>query len=292
MRILVFGRTGQLATELARRPWSPGIEPIFLGRGDVDVGDPRAVKAVLADRAADLVINAAAYTAVDRAETDIEAAMAVNRDGPMAMAEACTGRGVPLFHVSTDYVFDGTKSTPYREDDRIAPLGVYGRSKAEGELAVRSALTHHIIMRTAWVYAAHGHNFVRTMLRLAAERPELRVVADQWGSPTAAAEVAMALHLLAERYRRDGVLAWGTYHFTGQGETTWHGFAERILDLAAPKLGKRPVVHAIATKDYPTPARRPANARLDGTKITATFGITARPWPAALADVIAALLPS
>lgn len=290
MKILIFGRIGQLGTELARCPWSPGTELVFYDRDEVDVGNPAAVKGAIAATPCDLIINASAYTAVDKAESEAEAAFAVNRDGPAAMAEMCAANGIPLLHVSTDYVFDGTKDTPYTETDPIAPLGVYGHSKAEGEQAVRDACPHHVILRTAWVYAAHGHNFVRTMLRLAAERPELRVVADQYGCPTAAADIAAALHKLAERYGHEKTLAWGTYHFTGQGETSWHGFAERVIDLAAPVLGKRPLVHPITTADYPTPARRPANSRLDCTRMTETFGITARPWPDALAEVITELL--
>lgn len=290
MRILIFGRIGQLGTELARRPWAPGTQLIFLDRDEVDIGNPAAVTGAIAANPCDLVINAAAYTAVDKAEAEPDAAFAVNRDGPRAMAEICRARGMPLLHVSTDYVFDGTKSTPYSEADAITPLGVYGHSKAEGEQAVRDALPEHVILRTAWVYAAHGHNFVKTMLRLAADRPELRVVADQHGCPTAAADLAMALHQLAERYAAERSLAWGTYHFTGQGETTWHGFAQAIIDLAAPVTGKRPLVQAITTADYPTPARRPANSRLDCRRMTEVFGITARPWPEALAEVVAELL--
>lgn len=290
MRILIFGRIGQLGSELARRPWAAGTALTFVDRDEVDVGNPAAVKGVLSAAAYDLVINASAYTAVDKAESEPDTAFAVNRDGPAAMAEVCAARGIPLFHVSTDYVFDGSQATPYREDDPISPLGVYGHSKAEGEQAVRDACPQHIILRTAWVYAAHGHNFVRTMLRLADERPELRVVADQHGCPTAAADIAGALHKLADRYAAEKTLAWGTYHFTGQGDTTWHGFAQRIVDLAAPVTGKRPVVHAIRTDDYPTPARRPANSRLDCGKMTRIFGITARPWEAALAEVVAELL--
>ncbi len=290
MRILIFGRIGQLGSELARRPWAAGTELTVFDRDEVDVGNPAAVKGVMAAAPYDLVINASAYTAVDRAESEPEAAFAVNRDGPAAMAEVCAARGIPLFHVSTDYVFDGSKATPYTEDDPIQPLGVYGRSKAEGEEAVRRLCPHHIILRTAWVYAAHGHNFVRTMLRLAAERPELRVVADQHGCPTAAADIARALHMLADRYAGDRTLAWGTYHFTGQGETTWHGFAQHIVDLAAPVTGKRPLVQGITTDDYPTPARRPANSRLNCRRMSETFGITARPWEQALAEVVTELL--
>lgn len=292
MKILIFGRIGQLGTELARCPWAPGTELVFYDRNEVDVGNPAAVKGAIAATHCDLVINASAYTAVDKAEEEKESdvAFAVNRDGPAAMAEMCAASGIPLFHVSTDYVFDGSKPTPYSEDDPIAPLGVYGHSKAEGEQAVRDACPHHLILRTAWIYAAHGHNFVRTMLRLAAERPELRVVADQYGCPTAAADLAAALHMLAERYDHERTLAWGTYHFTGQGETSWHGFAERIIDLAAPILNKRPLVRAITSADYPTAAQRPANSRLDCTKMTTTFGITARPWPEALAEVVTELL--
>lgn len=290
MNVLIFGRIGQLGTELARRPWAPGTGLVFYDRDEVDVGDAAAVRAAIAATPCGLVINASAYTAVDKAESEPAAAFAVNRDGPAAMAAACAAKGIPLFHVSTDYVFDGSKPTPYVETDPIAPLGVYGRSKAEGEAAVRQACPRHVILRTAWVYAAHGANFVRTMLRLAAERPELRVVADQHGNPTAAADIAAALHMLAERFGRGEDLAWGTYHFTGQGETTWHGFAQRIIDLAAPTTGKRPVVRAITTAEYPLPAPRPANSRLDCGRMAAAFGITARPWPEALAEVVAELL--
>lgn len=290
MKILIFGRIGQLGTELARRPWAPGTELVFLDRDEVDIGNPAAVTGAIAANPCDLVINAAAYTAVDKAEAEPEAAFAVNRDGPRAMAEVCRARGMPLLHVSTDYVFDGSKPGWYSEADAIAPLGVYGHSKAEGEQAVRDILPDHVILRTAWVYAAHGHNFVKTMLRLAAERPELRVVADQHGCPTAAADLAMALHRLADRYAAERSLAWGTYHFTGQGETTWHGFAQAIIDLAAPVTGKRPLVYAITTAEYPTPARRPVNSRLDCRRMTEVFGITARPWPEALAEVVAELL--
>src|SRR5207237_6952913 len=181
----------------------------------------------------DIVINAAAYTAVDRAEREAEAAFAVNATGPALLAAACKAAAIPLIHISTDYVFDGSKEGPYREDDPVNPLGAYGRSKAAGDRAVRAALAEHVILRTAWVYSAHGHNFVRTMLRLASERPVLRVVADQIGSPTSAADIAAAIGTIVQQIA-GGKAGWGTYHFAGAGAVTWHGFAAAILELASP----------------------------------------------------------
>jgi dTDP-4-dehydrorhamnose reductase len=239
----------------------------------------------------DMVINAAAYTAVDRAESEPDAAWAANCTGPARLAAACREAAIPLIHISTDYVFDGSKAGTYREDDPVNPLGVYGRSKEAGDRAIREALAEHVILRTAWVYSAHGHNFVKTMLRLAGERPVLRVVADQTGSPTSAADIAAAIAGVVRRLAAGGA-QWGTYHFVGAGAVTWHGFAEAIFGLAAPWRGPPPRVEAITTADYPTPARRPANSVLDCRYIGEAFGITPRPWREALADVIRELYGS
>ncbi|WP_029008287.1 dTDP-4-dehydrorhamnose reductase [Azospirillum halopraeferens] len=291
--ILVIGAQGQVARELARAVLPPGFALHTVGRPGLDVSDRAAVRECVLGSGAAAVVNAAAYTAVDRAESEPEMAFAVNAAGPGHLAAATAEAGLPLIHLSTDYVFDGTRQGPYREDDPVAPLGVYGASKEAGERAVREGNPHHVILRTAWVHSPFGANFVRTMLRLGAERDELRVVADQRGCPTAAGDLAAAIveivrQLVADR--RDD--AWGTYHLAGTGETTWHGFAEAIFARAAPRLGRHPVVHAITTAEYPTPARRPANSVLDCALAGRRFGVALRPWPEALAAVVDELLPA
>ena len=254
MKLLVPGAGGQVGRELCRIAWPPGCEIAACEHARLDITDRAAVFAAVRRERPDIVVNAAAYTAVDRAESEGAAAWAVNQAGPANLAAACREAAVPLVHLSTDYVFDGTKSGPYREDDAVAPLGVYGASKEAGERAVRAALPQHIILRAAWVYSAHGHNFVRTMLRLAGERPVLRVVADQEGSPTSAADIAAAIAAIVAQLAA-GNRRWGTYHFAGGGATTWHGFAEAIVELAAPwRRGPPPRIEAIATAQYPTPA--------------------------------------
>jgi len=273
-----------LATELHRAAPNPQLQ--LISPEKVDLGDAAATLALLQRTNPDLVLNAAAYTAVDRAESDREAAFRVNEAGPRTVARWCSAESKPLFHVSTDYVFDGTKSSAYREDDAVAPLGVYGESKLAGERAVRAELEQHVILRTSWVFSAHGQNFVKTMLRLAREREELRVVADQVGRPTPAADLALALLSLAERYRLNQTLAWGTYHFAAEGHTSWHGFAEAIVMEQAQLTGKSPRVVAIATSDYPTPARRPANSVLDTSRFQQTFGLAPPPWQSGLRSVI------
>ena len=236
-----------------------------------------------------MAINLAAYTAVDRAESEADAAWAINCAGAAHIAAACAESETPLIHLSTDYVFDGRKTGPYQEGDAVNPLGVYGSSKEAGERAVRAALTQHVILRTAWVFGAYGTNFVKTMLRLAGERPLLRVVADQRGCPTAAADIAAALMVIAERIER-GAAKWGTYHFAGVDAVSWHGFAKAIFDLAAPQLSVRPQVEPITTDQYPTPARRPMNSVLDCRKIEEAFGIRTLPWRVGLASVIREIL--
>jgi len=290
-RVLVTGRTGQVGTELARAAWPVGLEPHVVGRETLDLADPEAAARVVRSGGYALVINAAAYTAVDKAEEEEDLATRVNGDGPRALAMACAEADCPLIHISTDYVFDGAKAGPYGEDDPVAPLGAYGRSKLAGEVGVRAVCDHHVILRTAWVFSAHGKNFVKTMLRLAADKPDLRVVADQHGCPTAAHDIArviveIARQLVAEG-RRD---AWGTYHLAGTGPTTWHGFASAIVDAQAGRTGQRPPVHPITTADFPTPARRPANSVLCTDRLRCTFGVAPRPWVDTLAEVLADLL--
>ncbi|MBV9828167.1 MAG: dTDP-4-dehydrorhamnose reductase [Alphaproteobacteria bacterium] len=288
MKLLITGAGGQVGHALRQLPWPSGDEALAYDRSGLDIADREAVFARITANRPDLVINAAAYTAVDRAETEPEAADAGNRAGPANLAAACHERGIPLIHISTDYVFDGSKTGPYREDDPVSPLGVYGTTKEAGDRAVRETLPQHVIVRTAWVYSAYGHNFVKTMLRLASERPVLRVVADQTGSPTSAADIAAAIAAIAAQLKA-GKSRWGTYHFAGGGAVTWHGFAEAIFELAAPQRGASPQVDAITTADYPTPARRPANSVLACDRIAEAFSITPRPWRTMLADVIAEL---
>jgi dTDP-4-dehydrorhamnose reductase len=285
MKLLVLGAGGQVGRELCRLAWPAGAAIAAVDRGEVEIADRDAVFAAVERERPDLVINAAAYTAVDRAESEPDAAWAANCTGPANLAAACRDAAIPLLHLSTDYVFDGTKQGPYRENDPANPLGVYGKSKGAGDRAIRETLSEHVILRTAWVYSPHGHNFVKTMLRLAVERPVLRVVADQTGSPTSAADIAAAIQEIVRQIKA-GNRHWGTYHFTGAGAVTWHGFAAAIFAEAAPWRGPPPRVEAIATAEYPTPARRPANSVLDCTRIGETFGIAPRPWREALADVI------
>ena len=274
--LLVFGRTGQVARELARL----APEARFLGRAEVDLTDPAACAALIRDARPAAVINAAAYTAVDRAESEPDAAWAVNSEGAGHVARACARTGLPLLHLSTDYVFDGQAvGHAYREDDPIAPVSVYGASKAEGDQAVRDATPRHAIVRTAWVYSPHGQNFVKTMLRLGRERPELGIVADQHGCPTSAADIAGALVAMAVRMADSGAGGdlYGTFHFSGTGPTTWYGFAQEIFRLAAHHGNPVPTLRPIATADYPTPAARPANSVLDCSRLREVYGIASPP---------------
>jgi dTDP-4-dehydrorhamnose reductase len=275
--ILVLGSAGQLGQELVGAARACGLALSGLTRAQVDITDAAAVSRALRDTGARVVVNAGAYTKVDKAESEAEEAFRANATGPEVLAQACARAGLPLIHVSTDYVFDGSKAGAYRESDPLAPLGVYGRSKAAGEAAIRAALPAHVIVRTSWVYGIHGANFLKTMLRLAGERDALRVVADQRGCPTSTQDLAGALLRVAAGLEA-GAAAYGTYHFAGQGVTTWHGFAERIVAAQAPFTGRLPIVTPIATEEYPTPARRPANSELDSSLFGRTFGFMARPW--------------
>ncbi len=291
MRIAVIGAKGQVGSELTRRAALLGHEALAWDQAELDIGDAAAVDRALAASGADAVINAAAYTAVDKAEQESALAFAVNRDGPAHLAAACNRLKIPLLHISTDYVYDGGKPSPYVEDDPVAPLGVYGRSKAEGDDAVRRLLPRHLILRVSWVFGIHGNNFVKTMLRLAREREELRVVADQSGCPTYAGDIADTLLNLAERTAEiDANGAWGTYHYCGAPATTWHGFASEIVEQARGfETLRAQTITAIITADYPTPAVRPANSVLDSSRLAFRFGIQPRPWRDGLYALLTAL---
>ncbi len=278
-RVLVVGRNGQVARALAEAGWPEGISLSCYGRDEIDLADPANVARAIVRRAPDLVINAAAYTAVDRAESEPEAAFAINRDGAGEVAKACADLGVPLIHLSTDYVFDGLTDGAYVEEDAVNPLSVYGASKEAGEQAVREALPAHLIMRSAWIYAPEGQNFVRTMLRLARESAEIRVVDDQHGCPTAAYDIARAIVVASGRLLA-GSGAFGTFHFCGLGSTSWYGFAQAIFELSE---DLHPKLVAIPTSARPTPARRPANSTLDGSKFRRLYGVAGRPWRESLA---------
>jgi dTDP-4-dehydrorhamnose reductase len=285
--ILVTGGSGQLASALAA---AGGDAVRVVGRPAFDFDRPESIVASFRAAAPWLVVNAAAYTAVDAAEDDAEAAYRANRDGPGALAQLCAAAGVPLIHISTDYVFDGAKGAPYVETDATAPTGVYGASKLAGEQEVLAVWARTIVLRTSWVYAPTGKNFVRTMLRVGAERDRLRVVADQRGCPTTAADLADAILAIAARLRegwRDSYA--GVFHAAGSGETTWHGLAVATFEEAARSGARAPVVEAITTADYPTKAKRPADTRLDCGKLAAVFGVRLPDWRPSLARTIEAV---
>ncbi|MEL7097606.1 MAG: dTDP-4-dehydrorhamnose reductase [Pseudomonadota bacterium] len=276
MKLLVFGKTGQVATELQRR----APEAAFLGRAEADLSDPAACAAAIHARAPDAVINAAAYTAVDRAEEEEALAHRINADAPGAMAKAAAEVGAAFLHISTDYVFDGSGDEARAESAPTAPLNAYGRTKLAGELAVRAAHPNALILRTSWVVSAHGQNFIKTMLRLSETRDTLTIVADQIGGPTPAGAIAEALIRCASAMQ-DGAQG-GTYHFAGAPHTSWADFARAIFAAA----GRDVTVTDIPTTGYPTPATRPLNSRLDCTAITRDFGIKAPDWRAALPGIL------
>ena len=289
--ILVFGRKGQLARELAKLGAPRGLEFDFAGRAEFDLSGRDDPAQLIEARAPSAVINAAAYTAVDRAESEPDAAFRLNRDVPAAIARACAARDLPLVHLSTDYVFDGTKTDPYVEDDLVCPISVYGQSKAEGEAAVLGSGGRASVLRTAWLYSAFGSNFVKTMLRAALTRPEISVVDDQVGRPTWAEDSAGgALRLIEALLDRDD-RALGVLHLSGADDATWADFAEAIFEQSAHRGGPRPAVRRITTAEYPTPARRPANSRLDCSRIASVLDWRPRPSRDGLAAVFDALGP-
>ncbi len=292
MKIAVVGREGQIAHSLRVLGRARGLYVFAAGRPDVDVTRPETVGEFLGRVKPDVVVNAAAYTAVDKAESDSEHAFLVNATAAGELARLCSEINRPLVHISTDFVFDGSRRTPYKESDAVLPLSVYGASKAAGEVAVRRALDQHIIIRTSWVYGSHGGNFVKTMLRLGAERPELGVVNDQRGSPTSADDIADAILRIAQRVvSLPESMSWGTYHLTGAYETSWHGFASEIFRQAAVRGATVPHLKPITTAQYPTPARRPAYSVLDNTKFISTFGFGLPDWRASLAGCLSELIP-
>ena len=293
MKVLLFGANGQVGQELLRAlaplgnivaTTRSGMLPDGNPCEVADFDQPESLAVVLQRIRPDVVVNAAAYTAVDRAEEDRDAAWRANAEAPCVLARWCAQASVPLVHYSTDYVFDGQGKRAYREEDATSPLGVYGASKLAGEKAIRAAGGRHMIFRTAWVYASHGQNFLRTMLRVGAEREELRVVADQVGTPTPAALIA---DVTAQAIQHPAALS-GTWHLTANGETSWHGFAEAIFEEAQARglISQRPRVLPITTAEYPTKAQRPAYSRLDTTRLQADLGIVLPDWREGLARVM------
>ncbi|MGX5846516.1 dTDP-4-dehydrorhamnose reductase [Mesorhizobium sp. PL10] len=292
MRLVVTGRDGQVAASLLEAGKArDGIEVVAVGRPTLDLARPDTVFDALAAARPDIVVSAAAYTAVDQAEDEPDLAFAINAVGAGKVAEAAARLGVPVIHLSTDYVFDGSKDGPYVETDATAPLSVYGASKLAGELAVSAANPRHLILRTAWAYSPFGENFVKTMLRLAGDRDEIPVVADQWGNPTSALDIADAILHAAAMLRPDmGFSSFGTYHLVGTGATNWSGFARHALDASQVFGGPHARVRDIATVDYPTKAKRPTNSQLSTAKFTETFSWAAPEWQQSTNKTVSRLL--
>ncbi len=294
MRIIVTGREGQVARALVERGRSAGVAVVCLARPEVDLLEPDLVARAIEAARGDVVINAAAYTAVDQAVAEPDLAMRVNGEGARAVAAAAASTGRPVVQISTDYVFDGALDRPYREDDPVGPVSVYGRTKLAGETAVAAANARHVIARTAWVYSPFGRNFLKTMLRLGLTRDEVSVVADQWGAPTSALDIADALIAMARRLvaEPDNTSLYGVFHATGSLYTTWAGFAAAIFAQAA-MLGRRPVaVTPISTAQYPTPAARPANSRLDVGKLHDVYRLALPEWRSSAQDCVKRLIPA
>lgn len=293
MRLLIAGWQGQLARALVElAPRAADIDALAVGRPALDLCEPATIARSMTDFRPDVIINTAAYTAVDKAESEAAAAFALNCDGARMLAVEAAKRGAVIIHVSTDYVFDGTKPAPYVEDDPTSPLNVYGRSKLEGELVVAAANPRHVIVRTAWVHSASGQNFVKTMLRLAGERPALKVVDDQIGSPTYAPHLAEAILAIARQVANAGKTEnrWGVYHVAGTGFASWCGVAREVMRVARSQGGASVPVEAIPTSAYPTLAQRPMNSRLDCSKLDRAFAIRLPDWEMGVADGVKRLL--
>jgi dTDP-4-dehydrorhamnose reductase len=288
MRIFVTGEQGQLARCLAEA--NDGKHQVVFGaRPTFDLTRPENARDQVVAAKPEIIVNAAAYTAVDKAESERELAFAVNRDGARAMADAARVLNVPIIHISTDYVFTGEKTSPYVEDDATGPVGVYGQSKLAGEETIRNATSKHVILRTSWVYSVYGANFLKTMLRVGKDRPELRVVDDQIGNPTSAHDLAAVVIKIAEAVG-GGRGSYGTFHAAGQGDVTWCGFARGIFDAAAKTGIAVPKVAAITTADYPTPAKRPANSRLNCEKLATAYGIRLPHWSGSTQECVQRLM--
>lgn len=292
--MLVTGAQGQVGKELTHIADDKGYNIIAASRAELDITQEENVGNYISKLQPDIVINAAAYTAVDKAEDEQKVAFAINRDGAKNLALACKKQNIPLLHISTDYVFDGSKSEPYGESDTVSPLGVYGESKWQGEEAIRKILHEHIILRVAWVFGAQGNNFVKTMLRLGKERDELNIVNDQFGGPSPAKNIAQTLITLVEQYQQqNNTLVWGTYHYCGSPKTSWYDFAKEIFDqgFGMGLLNKHVKVKPITTAEYPTIAKRPANSMLNCEKLATTYGIEMPDWKEALRKVLMKLRP-
>ncbi len=291
MKILLIGKNGQLGWELARQFADRDETVKAVDLPEFDITQPDHIKALLDSFTPDLIINASAYTAVDKAESDSKIAFSVNQHGPAHLVKMCDA-SVPIIHVSTDYVFDGTQKEPYKESDPIFPLGVYGHSKALGEKEI-IAHPSHLIIRTAWLCGVHGQNFVKTMLRLGAENEVLNVVDDQLGSPTFAADLAGDIISIVDLYQQNRTAKWGIYHYCGKGSASWYQFAQKIFELARPMLPlKIQEVIPVPTTAYPTLAKRPANSVLDCHKIEQVFGLNRQPWEQSLEEMLTELIAS
>lgn len=285
MKILINGRHGQVSHELQQRLGAVG-ELLVLGRDQLDLAQPDQIRRQVQNIRPDLIINAAAHTAVDLAESEPQSAFAINAVAPGILAEEALALDIPLIHYSTDYVFDGMKAGPYNEDDTPNPLGVYGKSKLAGEQAIRDVQGQYLILRTSWVYSTHGRNFLLTMQRLLQEKPELRVVADQIGAPTWAGTIANSTLALIERWQTSQVTNWGTYHLSAQGETSWFGFAQAIGEALRQQGKPCADLFPIPSSDYPTPAARPLNSRLDCSRLQRDWGVSQPDWQTALRECL------
>jgi dTDP-4-dehydrorhamnose reductase len=291
MKLLIIGSKGQLGSELVRKCKRNDFSFLALDLPEFNITDPSQVEKTLAVFKPSIVFNASAYTNVDKAETDLAIAFSVNSDGPANLAIYCDKNRIPIIHISTDYVFDGSKGQAYTESDPVSPLGVYGKSKEEGESKLRSILKQHIILRTSWLYGAYGNNFLKTMLRLGNEKKIIKVVSDQYGCPTCAADLAEAVVDISKQITQNPKIFWGTYHYCGLGITTWHKFAKAIFEIAGQYQNyKVSSVEAITTAQYPTRTKRPAFSALDCNLINKNFGITQKPWQGSLKKTIKRIL--
>lgn len=288
MKILITGAQGQVGSELVSVANQSKHTIFATTRSELDITQAKNVDTYVSQHQPDIVINAAAYTAVDKAEKEHDLAYAINRDGAKNLALICSKNNIPLFHISTNYVFNGSKTDAYCEENDVSPLGVYGGSKWDGEESIRDQMEQFIILRVAWVFGSQGNNFVKTMIRLGKNKDELNIVADQFGGPTPAKNIAETLIRLVDIFQKDKTLLWGTYHYCGQEKTTWYGFAKEIFQQAKKNglLDKDITLNPITTEQYPTPAKRPKNSMLDCSKLKRTFGIDMPDWHTCLNEIL------